>query len=549
MKFFEILGSQPWLLVGLCAVFQIWALWFTVSEFRKYRAFLRNAKWSTVTDDSGLTLISLDGGTDETGKFVGELNHYIVSHNGAAEYSVIKDKTERILDGKYDFASSKLSVPTYIGLFGTFLGVYIGLKCFNYGLVDAADGITDAMVRELVGGIIVSMVTSLIGLLIYLLSNVWVDRFCTKVADADKERFLTFIQDEVLPGLGTNVTSSLNRLQNTIRKFEPSFRAVIDEFKEAFNSCTDMFRGSFADNVSILTRAVEAMGSNMSLINENIGKQDQLLSTLRQREVVDTLDKFVEAASRFEGVTSATSMLEDVSERIRVSSSTLAERQESYNRSLELPSELLDKITSLLDRVTTFEKSLNELGENMNRTQLFRNEQLNLIQAQITALKAKTDAVTAYQEVQIPELQEFYRLQNEAVQKLAASFRQSVDSNASDMEITLSDFKSRFAEIAASCRSGVEQKLDEFRTALGNSLDFVDANRRLENLEKLQAIERGIEEIRDTVKDKTLLNNISASLASGNEKLDSIGRRAVSSEHRKEPERPRRRGFLSLFKK
>lgn len=551
-EFFEYLGESPWLLVALCAVFQVWAVVFTICKFHNYRSFLHGAKWGTYTDSDNLTLISLEGGSDEANSFVGDINRYIATHNGAVDYSVIRDKTERVLDAKYDFASSKLSVPTYIGLFGTFLGVYIGLKCFNYGLVDSPEGITDAMVKELVGGIIISMVTSLIGLLIYLLSNIYVDRFCTKVVDEDKERFYTFIQDEVLPGLGTNVTDSLNRLQRTIRKFEPSFRAVIDEFKDAFTACTDMFKGSFADNVSVLTRAVEAMGSNMSLINENIQKQEQLLSTLRQRQVVDTLDKFVEAASSFDSVTVTTAKLEDVSERISASSEALALRQESYNKSLEIPSSLLEKITAILDRVTTFEKSLDELGENMNQTQLFRNEQLNLIHAQIDALKAKTNAVAAYQDMQLPELQKIYSLQNDAVQRLASSFRQSVDQNASDVEKTMAEFKQRFNEIAADCRAGVEQKLEEFKAALGNSLDFVDANRKLANLDRLQSIEAGLGEIKDSVSDKAILSDISASLQRGNEKLDSLGRRtaaAVAPENgTTEKTRKKRRGFFHFWK-
>ena len=246
-------------------------------------------------------------------ELVKEINDYITKTNGAVEYAVIKDKTERRIDSLYEFATSKISFPTYLGLMGTFFGVYIGLKCFNAGLGQGNGGITDQMVKELIGGIIVSMVTSLVGLVLMTISNIHASNVQKKV-DTQKDEFFEFLQMSVIPTLGTNVSSSLNRLRSTIGNFEPSFRAVIEEFKAAFRDCTDMFKGTFAENAEVLTKAVAEMGSNMTLINENIQKQDQLLTTLRQRDMVTTLDKFVTAANSFDSVTTSIQKLEEAKE-------------------------------------------------------------------------------------------------------------------------------------------------------------------------------------------------------------------------------------------
>lgn len=525
--FFRFLSEQPWILVGVIFLPQALAVGFTLSNLYRLRRTWSDIGWYSDTGPDGLVLLDESAEMSENCReLVSDVNKYIRSHNGAVEYGIIKGKYEDAVSAEFQYAVSKMQFPTYIGLLGTFIGVYIGLQCFSFGLVDTDSTVTEGMIRELVGGIIISMLTSVIGLILMMISSWFADRV-RKSVDKSQEEFLQFIQTDVLPSLGTNVTSSLNRLQNTVREFEPSFRSVIDEFKSAFAECTDMFKGTFANNVAVLTQAVDKMGANMTLINENIEKQDMLLSTLQQHSLVETLDKFVSAAESFGFVSDAVSKLEDVRDRIVASSSVLVERQAEYNRSLEVPEELLGRINALLDRVVTFERSLNEFGENMNQTQLFRNEQLNLIEEQLKALQAKSRAVTDYQDTQVEELSEIYKEQNAAITSLTNAFRSAVEQNGTDMEKTLSEFKSLYENIVGECRRGVEQKLDEFTAALGRSLDFVDAGKKLDNLEKLQDIEIGMNVLK--VSGESSLAEISSTLHSMNIRLDSIGRRPVQS--------------------
>lgn len=453
-------------------------------------------------------------------ELVKEINDYITKTNGAVEYAVIKDKTERRIDSIYEFATSKISFPTYLGLMGTFFGVYIGLKCFNAGLGQGDGGITDQMVKELIGGIIVSMVTSLVGLVLMTISNIHASNVQKKV-DTQKDEFFEFLQMSVIPTLGTNVSSSLNRLRSTIGNFEPSFRAVIEEFKAAFRDCTDMFKGTFAENAEVLTKAVAEMGSNMTLINENIQKQDQLLTTLRQRDMVTTLDKFVTAANSFDSVTTSIQKLEEAKERIIASTNTLADKQETYNKSLEIPTRLLQQVNSILDRVTTFEQSINALGVNIAQTQLLGNTQINAIEAQLSALKTKHSLVYRYQDTQVEELDKIYKEQTKAVNDLSDAFRRAVSQNRDDIEKAMQDFKTAYDTIVRECKSGVEQKLEEFITALNKTLDVEDANRKLSNLDRLQALESGLGEI------KTALADVSKAVREGNAKIEDLARRPI----------------------
>ena len=526
MNFFQFLDTYPWVTVAAFAAIQLGFFFSTRRRLKELSHFFPSKKWETNGDEEHLTLIAVPEESKNAQELVSEINDYITKTNGAVEYAVIKDKTERRIDSLYEFATSKISFPTHLGLMGTFFGVYIGLECFNAGLGQGDGGITDQMIKELIGGIIVSMVTSLIGLVLMTISNIHASNVQKKV-DAQRDEFFKFLQMSVIPTLGTNVSSSLNRLRSTIGNFEPSFRAVIEEFKTAFRDCTDMFKGTFAENAEVLTKSVAEMGSNMTLINENIQKQDQLLATLRQREMVVTLDKFVSAANSFDAVTTSIQKLEEAKERIIASTNTLAEKQESYNRSLEIPTRLLQQVNAILDRVTTFENSINALGVNIEQTQLLGNTQINAIEEQLNALKTKHNLICRYQDTEVEELDKIYKEQSEAVMNLSDAFKRVVAQNEDDIETAMGDFKKAYDEVVRTCKTGVQQKLDEFIEALNKTLDVEDANRKLSNLDRLQALEASLGDIKAAIADKSALTDVSKAVREGNAKIEDLAHRPI----------------------
>lgn len=526
MNFLQFLDTYPLVTVAAFAAIQFRFFFSTYKKLNELSHFFPSKKWETSGDEEHLTLIAVPEESKNAQELVSEINDYITKTNGAVEYAVIKDKTERRIDSLYEFATSKISFPTHFGLMGTFLGVYIGLECFNAGLGQGDGGITDQMIKELIGGIIVSMLTSLLGLLLMTISNIHASNV-QKDVDAQRDEFFEFLQMSVIPTLGTNVSSSLNRLRSTIGNFEPSFRAVIEEFKTAFRDCTDMFKGTFAENAEVLTKSVAEMGSNMTLINENIQKQDQLLATLRQREMVVTLDKFVSAANSFDAVTTSIQKLEEAKERIIASTNTLAEKQESYNQSLEIPTRLLQQVNAILDRVTTFEKSINALGVNIEQTQLLGNTQINAIEEQLNALKTKHNLVYRYQDTEVEELEKIYKEQSEAVMNLSDAFKRVVAQNEDDIKTAMGDFKKAYDEVVRTCKTGVQQKLDEFIEALNKTLDVEDANRKLSNLDRLQALEASLGDIKAAIADKSALTDVSKAVREGNAKIEDLARRPI----------------------
>lgn len=494
------LDQNPWFSIVVFGIIQLWVFCTTIKKLYIFKNFFpKSGEWKADIINNTYQILTPNA-SDEAKELVRELNEYLAKNEGTTDLGIIKDKTERRLESLYEDAMSKISYPTYLGLMGTFFGVYIGLKCFNIGVATA--GVSDEIVSELIGGVIVSMVTSLVGLILMMVGN-WIASDYLKQVDADKNKFYDFLQVELMPVLGTSMVSALNKLHTTINTFEPAFRSVIGDFKDAFGECTTALRDTFGEKVEVLTNAVDAMGKNMKLINENVEKQDELLKTLRQRQTIDTLDKFTQAAGKFDAVTTSIARLDQVKEDIASSSETLVKAQTQFIDQMAVPERVFEKINAILTRITTFEESINALGQDIAQTQLLGNTQMNLIEEQITAIKKKTNLAIAYQETTDEQLKGIYEAQSEAIEKINSQYRAAIQKHGDDFESAMGEFKTAYEKIVNECRQAVEDKRDEYIKEINKSLNIEAKDQHLAQLEKIPALQDGLESIRKAISDHT----------------------------------------------
>ncbi len=516
------LDQHPWISILIIGIFQLWAFSSTVKKLRKYKDFFPSiGKWTADTDGNAYR-IAAPAVSDDAKELVTEINEYLAKNEGTTDFGIIKDKTERRLDSMYEDAMSKVSFPTYLGLFGTFFGVWIGLECFNIGI--ATSGITDQNVSELIGGIIVSMFTSLVGLILMMAGN-WIASSVQKKVEADKNEFYDFIQVELMPVLGTSMVSALNKLHSTINTFEPAFRSVINDFKAAFGECTETLRDTFGEKVTVLTHAVDTMGRNMSLVNENVKRQDELLKTLHQRQTITTLEKFTEAADKFDSVTMSITRLNEIKDNIATSSNALVRAQTEFVEQMSIPERVFEKVNAILSRITTFEDSINALGSDIAQTQLLGNMQMNLIQEQITAIQKKTDMAVSYQEIADDELERLFSAQSNAIQSLSARYNAAISQHGEDFETTMNNFRNDFERIVNECRQAVEDKRNEYIDEIRKSIDLEANNQHLAKLDKIDEIRSDLSGIKTSVeKQDTLLSGIHTSVKQQNipDKLDEL---------------------------
>lgn len=496
-KVYLFLDSYPWISIIFFAILQLWAFIPTLRKLDRFKGFFSNSEnWNVEEKESGYA-IHVENSSEDLTELVGEINEYLEKNEGTTDFGIIKDKVENRLEALHEDAVSKVSFPTYLGLMGTFFGVWIGLQSFKIG-VDKA-GVSDEIVSALIGGVIVSMVTSLIGLILMMWGNAKAGDVLKKV-EGDKNKFFDFIQVRLMPVLGTSMVSALNKLHRTINTFEPAFKGVIGEFKDAFSECTETLRGTFGEKVQLLTSAVETMGKNMSLINENVKMQEQLLKTMQQRETLKTLESFVVAADKFDAVTTSIAKLSEVKEELADSSVKLVEAQTKFIGQMSVPERVFEKINAILNRIVTFEESLNALGESISQTQLLGNSQMNLIQEQITAIQKKTDLAISYQELADDELKAVYETQKNAIKQLNEKYCAAIDTHGDDFALAMNEFKQAYEKIVKECMDAVEAKRDEYIAEIRKSLDLEAKNQHLAQLAKMPELLALLSNIQSSVK-------------------------------------------------
>lgn len=506
------LDNHPIISILVFSILQILVFGYTVLKLGKYKSFFpKDGSWESFHNGVAFQ-IKTPNASSEAKQLVEEVNEYLRRNEGTTDFNIIKDKTERSLDTLYEDAMSKVSYPTYLGLMGTFFGVFIGLKSFNIGV--ATSGVSDEIVSELIGGVIVSMVTSLIGLALMMVGN-WIASDYQKKVEADKNKFYDFLQVQLMPVMGTSMVAALHKLHGTINTFEPAFRSIIDEFKSAFGECTETLKGTFGENVKQLTDAVEVMGRNMTTINENVKKQDELLKTMKQRQTLETLEKFNEAADKFDSVSTSIAKLTDIKDEIAKSSQDLVKAQNDFVGQMTIPERVFEKVNTILNRVTTFEESINALGTNIAQTQMLGNTQMNLIQEQITAIQKKTNLAVSYQELADEDLKNLFETQKAAINALNAKYKAAIEQHGEDFADAMETFKKDFERIVNECKQAVEDKRSEYIAEIKKSIDLEANNKHLAHLDKLDEILSGLTAIKASVKDQGVSAGMSSSANSG----------------------------------
>ena len=442
-------------------------------------------------NQDGLKLIScksINNQTDESTsllKLIEELNKYIRQNIGTTDFSVIQNKTERFTETIYENSTSNLSMPTYIGLMGTFTGVFLGLLVFSFNLFGLDD---DGKINGLIHGVIISMLTSLYGLILTTKSN-HKAADAKKIMDERKNVFYDFIQNELMPSLGTSVVESLAKLKDTINNFVPAFDTVIKKFHDTFDECTKAFGDEFRNNVKVVTDAVKIMGENIGELNEVSTNVRSLLVELRTGRMTETLDKFVDSVHSIDALADNIVYLEQQKEFLNSSTKELMNAQEAYLLSLELPQEIVDKLKSILDRFVNFEDNINKFGEGLAQNQLIGNKEINLIQQQINALEKNTKVINDFQELSTEELENVCNAQIDDINKLTKKYSEAISTHSDE-----------FKEFMESVAHEIVEKKKEFVEILESAFTVSDIRTEFKQLNKIPGLLEKLDSIDKALK-------------------------------------------------
>lgn len=443
--------------------------------FRKMSPYTTTIK--DVNNESFTQLEEVGRSNSDLNNLIGEINHYVVKTKGTTDFSVIQNKVERKLNMRYDQFTSKLSFPTYIGLMGTFVGVFLGILMFVWGF-DGSEGVTDDSIRNLLVGVLVSMSTSFIGLLLSTINNARAAESRKKIED-DKNEFYDFVQTELMPSLDESMTVAINRLHETVDKFAPAFDSVIDRFQDTFDRCTAAFGRNFEQNVSAVNSAVETMGRNMDKINENIRYQEELLAVFRSRDIIDGMEKYIEAANHFVGITKSLNKFEEARQMMLAATQEAINIQNAYSESLRIPREVAVRVNSILDRIKNFENNLNELGPSLAQRNMLGNDVLESIKEQVQAIRKKQKIADKYFETADGKLEDLFNEQIKVIGQMNLRYKEAIEQHINGFEKILQTYAKE-----------IDQRHADFKKSLEENISLDACKAQLSPLKRLESIEQ-----------------------------------------------------------
>lgn len=405
---------------------------------------------------------------------IAEINRYVTKTKGTTDFSVIQNKVERKLNMRYDQSVAKLSFPTYFGLMGTFAGVFMGIGMFLLSF--SSDSFSDESIRNLLAGVLVSMFTSLIGLILTTYNNAYSSE-SRKNIEEEKNKFFDFIQTELMPSLDVSMVLAITRLHETVDRFEPAFDRVISRFQTTFDNCTRAFGDSFETNVRAVADAVDTMGRNMNKINENISLQQQLLTTLKSQELINGMDKYIEAADHFVSITKSLDKFEEARRMMLAAAQEAINLQNSYSEALKIPREVAVRCNQILDRIKTFEENVNRVGGSLGNRQILGNDVIETIREQINQIRKKDKVAIKYFEIADGKLDNLFDEQTKLIDQLNKRYKDSIVDHIDGFKQMLKDQKDE-----------LKKRHQEFVEEMRVAVNVEEIHKDFSNLKKLNEI-------------------------------------------------------------
>ncbi len=448
-------------------------------------------------DEVCLVALADDETHSDFNTLIKEINLYVLKSVGTADFNIIQNKTERKIESLYEHATAELSFPTYIGLMGTFMGTFIGLVGF---LVSGNDMSDENKVTNLIAGVLVSMTTSLIGLVLTTYSN-HIAALSKKQLDERKNSFLDFVQLDLIPQLQTTIKTLQQTMEGFVPKFdvvinnfERTFSTVISRFKSTFDECTDNFGTEFRANSSLIAKTVSTLNKSIEHITANVENQRKLLEELRSEKMFDTLQQFVDAAEVFQTSTYSIEAYNNLLSNLMVTTQQVIIKQDEFSKSLQIPQELVVKLKSLLDRISTFEQSVNAVGKDIAQAEMLGNKELTLIQRHLESLEEKKQLADRFLDTSNDELKEIFTQQKKLVKAIFVDYQQQLD----DQRNELSSFVRETLQI-------ISKKKVDLLNHLENAFDVSHVNAMFSHLKTLPEIAEKLNDVEQiVVKEKDL---------------------------------------------
>lgn len=244
--------------------FQVYSFHDTKKKIRKYRRIFPNSisdyslKESIVKEESEISsdddlpfyselpeeegvpvsLVHIENASPTLLEVEHSLNMYLQKNKGAAsDFHIMKDVVERYCDADEEEITTQQPIPLYLGLMGTMVGIIVGVIYIAVTKGFSGENITTS-VTELMTCVAIAMSASLFG--VYCTTRIsWLSKGAFSKVEADKNRFYSWLQTELLPTLSGNTVNALYLLQQNLSTFNTTFQSNISGLNRALGQIKD----------------------------------------------------------------------------------------------------------------------------------------------------------------------------------------------------------------------------------------------------------------------------------------------------------------------
>lgn len=266
---------------------------------------------------------------EEFTRILNDTNDYLQANKGAAaDFDTLRDISEREATLLDEEIQAQISTPLYLGLLGTFGGAILGLLALvnPFGTASgAAADFNNSDVTEFLGGVLIAMIGSIVGLGLTLLGNQQL-KAARATRDRLKNAYYNFLQKTLLPKLNSDMQQSMS-----------SLKAVLDTFNQDFFAKIQV---DFFARIAEFTPLIGAITANIEVQKNFLEKLQTIGYTELANATIKVFDRVDESAASFE---------------------KFLGYQEALNVAVSQGAEVARTITGLLNRLGGLEKALSEV--------------------------------------------------------------------------------------------------------------------------------------------------------------------------------------------
>lgn len=334
------------------------------------------------------TIIKSDSETGEFKETLSDINLYLGKNkNKAFDYHILKEIADRNSKSLEEEVDTMLSTPLYLGLIATIFGIAFGVVFFAWkDLANLISGtnMDPEGIKILLTDVGIAMVASLCGVFFTKQSTSHHNKART-IMDNNKNRFLTWIQSDLMSKLSDDITGALIKMTEDLNNFNSSFAQNTQELKETLRTVNQSYEGQVK-----LLEAIDKIKIN-KIAKANIEVYDRLQNCTEELENLFTIladsesyiSKVVELNNNIGSVEERTRLFEELGNYFKNEVEFVRDRQGMMRQQMSsLDSVLQDALANMGDSLTSSLQNLTVVFQNQNQhiQQLIEEQQQSLAQ-------------------------------------------------------------------------------------------------------------------------------------------------------------------------